>query len=149
MLGHAVKSIHGVSLLAKKRVSFFSQLFILLFSIEIQLQHLFRPIHHLNMKCLVCDGEAKMDREEWIAALISHLDQRTYFKMQYDSISKVTDKMQSTFFLSLMIRNVTGLLQKHTEVKCQFQLQNSDFHIKFQKPKNYLLESFQRFVGEN
>ena len=50
-----------------------------------------------------------MEREEWIAALISHLDQRTYFKMQYDSISKVTDKMQSTFFL-FDDKKCTGLL---------------------------------------
>ena len=42
---------------------------------------------------------------EWIAALISHLDTKGHILMQYDSISKVTDKMQSTFF-SLMIRNV-------------------------------------------
>ena len=51
-----------------------------------------------------------MEREEWIAALISHLDQRTYFKMQYDSISKVTDKMQSTFFSFFDGKKCTGLL---------------------------------------
>ena len=83
-----------------------------------------------------------MEREECIAALISHLDQRTYFKMQHDSISKVTDKMQSTFFLSLMIRNVPVCFRQHTEVKLQFP-------FGFYKPKKSLFGAFQRFVEEN